>query len=115
MLAKTLAPLVCLADLPTLERASGRAPDREDAQAHGSIDRESPHHSHPSARAYGRAHAETRRRRLRFGASMTPAKRLAWLEEMLDELLSLLGRARDATRGPESRLRTADEDETTRP
>jgi len=27
---------------------------------------------------------------------MTPAERLAWLEEMLDELLPLVGRAQDA-------------------
>ena len=27
---------------------------------------------------------------------MTPAERLAWLEEMLDELLPLVGRARAA-------------------
>jgi hypothetical protein len=40
--------------------------------------------------------AGTRRRQRRAGLLMTPAERLAWLEEMLDELLPLVGRARDA-------------------
>jgi hypothetical protein len=39
-------------------------------------------------------HAETRRRQIRAGLRMTPAERLAWLEETLDELLPLVGRAR---------------------
>jgi hypothetical protein len=39
-------------------------------------------------------HAETHRRQARSGLGMTPAERLAWLEEMLDELLPLVGRAR---------------------
>jgi hypothetical protein len=47
------------------------------------------------AAGYGWSHAETRRRQLRAGLQMTPAERLAWLEEMLDELLPLVGRARD--------------------
>jgi hypothetical protein len=33
-----------------------------------------------------------------MGLLMTPAERLKWLEEMLDELLPLVGRARDAER-----------------
>lgn len=45
---------------------------------------------------FGWSRAETRRRQLRAGLQMTPAERLAWLEEMLDELLPLLGRARSA-------------------
>jgi hypothetical protein len=40
--------------------------------------------------------AGTRRRQRRAGLLMTPAERLAWLEEMLDELLPLVGRAQDA-------------------
>ncbi|MEE4270593.1 MAG: hypothetical protein V2I67_02895 [Thermoanaerobaculales bacterium] len=40
--------------------------------------------------------AGTRRRQRRAGLLMTPAERLAWLEGMLDELLPLVGRARDA-------------------
>jgi len=38
--------------------------------------------------------AETTERQLRAGQEMTPAERLDWLEEVLDELLPLLGRAR---------------------
>jgi hypothetical protein len=33
---------------------------------------------------------------------MTPAERLAWLEEMLDELLPLVGRARGGQQTPEN-------------
>jgi hypothetical protein len=40
------------------------------------------------------SHVDTRRRQIRAGMLMTPAERLAWLEEMLDELLPLVGRAR---------------------
>jgi hypothetical protein len=40
------------------------------------------------------SHIETRRRQIRAGLQMTPAERMAWLEEMLDELLPLVGRAR---------------------
>ncbi len=40
------------------------------------------------------SHEDTRRRQIRSGVLMTPAQRLAWLEEMLDELLPLVGRAR---------------------
>lgn len=43
---------------------------------------------------YGWNRSETRRRQIRAGLQMTPAERLAWLEEMLDELLPLVGRAR---------------------
>jgi hypothetical protein len=35
-------------------------------------------------------------RQRRLGLQMTPAQRLAWLEEMLDELLPLVGRAKHA-------------------
>lgn len=45
---------------------------------------------------YGWSHSDTRRRQIRAGLHMTPAERLAWLEEMLDELLPLVGRARAA-------------------
>jgi hypothetical protein len=44
------------------------------------------------------SHAETRRRQNQAGLRMTPAERLAWLEEMLDELLPLVGRARAVER-----------------
>lgn len=47
---------------------------------------------------FGWSHEETRRRQIQTGAQMTPAERLAWLEEMLDELLPLLGRARSGER-----------------
>ena len=43
---------------------------------------------------YGWSHEETRRRQIQAGAQMTPAERLSWLEEILDELLPLVGRAR---------------------
>ena len=46
-------------------------------------------------------YADTRRRQERAGLEMTPAERLAWLEEMLDELLPLLGRARGEHQTPE--------------
>lgn len=48
--------------------------------------------------AFGWSRAATSRRQRRAGLSMTPAERLDWLEEMLDELLPLLGRARRAAR-----------------
>ena len=44
------------------------------------------------------SHVDNRRRQERAGLEMTPAERLAWLEEMLDELLPLVGRAREAER-----------------
>ena len=47
---------------------------------------------------FGWTFEETRRRQMRAGLAMTPAERLAWLEEMLDELLPLVGRAREADR-----------------
>jgi hypothetical protein len=47
----------------------------------------------------GWSYAATRNRQLRQGARLTPSQRLAWLEEMLDELLPLVGRARDVSRG----------------
>lgn len=40
-------------------------------------------------------HVGTVRRQLEAGRRMTPAERLRWLEEMLDELLPLVGRARE--------------------
>lgn len=46
-------------------------------------------------------HAETRRRQARAGARLTPAERLAWLEEALDELLLLVDRARALERARE--------------
>lgn len=42
--------------------------------------------------------SETRLRQERAGLEMSPAERLAWLDEMLDELLPLVGRARAAER-----------------
>lgn len=47
---------------------------------------------------FGWSHAETRQRQVRAGTRMTPAERLAWLEEMLDELLPVVGRARAVER-----------------
>ncbi len=38
--------------------------------------------------------AATRRRQLHAGIALSPTERIAWLEEMLDELLPLLGQAR---------------------
>ena len=49
----------------------------------------------------GWTRADGRRRQLDTGLRMTPAERIAWLEETLDELLPLLGRARDAVPPPE--------------
>ena len=50
-------------------------------------------------------HEETRQRQIRAGLRMTPAERLTWLEEMLDELLPLVGRAREAGPTAEKRRR----------
>lgn len=47
--------------------------------------------------ALGWTYPETVRRQLEAGLRLTPAERLRWLEEMLDELLPLVGRARDAS------------------
>jgi len=44
----------------------------------------------------GWTRAETRQRQISAGLRMTLAERLTWLEEVLDELLPLIGRARDA-------------------
>ena len=51
---------------------------------------------------FGWTHAETRQRQIRAGLQMTPAERLAWLEETLDELLPLVGRARAVSRTREN-------------
>ncbi len=48
--------------------------------------------------SYEWSDVETRRRQSRAGVGMTPSERLAWLEEMLDELLPLVGRARAVER-----------------
>jgi len=40
--------------------------------------------------------SENRQRQLQEGLRMSPAERLAWLEEMLDELLPYVGVARTA-------------------
>ncbi len=48
----------------------------------------------------GWTRAETSRRQREVGLRMTPAERLAWLEDILDELLPLVGRARHAERRP---------------
>ncbi len=42
------------------------------------------------------SYAGNQRRQRRSGLTLTPAERLAWLEEMLDELVPLVGRARSA-------------------
>jgi len=54
---------------------------------------------------FGWTHEETRQRQIRAGLRMTPAERLTWLEEMLDELLPLVGRAREAGPTAEKRRR----------
>lgn len=54
-----------------------------------------------SDEGFGWTHADTERRRAQAGLHMTPAERLAWLEQMLDELVPLVGRAREV----ESELR----------
>ena len=51
----------------------------------------------------GWSHAETRRRQIAFGARLTPAERLAWLEDMLDEILPRLGKAPELERAPSQR------------
>lgn len=51
----------------------------------------------PPDAALGWTHEGTVRRQLEAGLRMTPAERLRWLEEMLDELLPLVGRARSAS------------------
>lgn len=43
---------------------------------------------------FGWSWSENRRRQQREGLRMSPAERLAWLEEMLDELLPYVGSAR---------------------
>jgi hypothetical protein len=48
------------------------------------------------------SHAGNRRRQQRAGLEMTPAERLEWLEQVLDELLPLVGRARDAGKRTET-------------
>jgi len=45
---------------------------------------------------HGWTYTETSRRQLEAGAHMTSAERLRWLEEMLDDLLPLVGRARES-------------------
>ncbi len=47
--------------------------------------------------SYGWDYESTRRRQQLAGAAMTPAERLRWLEEMLDELLPLVGKATATT------------------
>jgi hypothetical protein len=48
-----------------------------------------------SSEEFDWSHAGNQRRQRRVGLTLTPAERLAWLEEMLDELLPLVGRARN--------------------
>ena len=56
-------------------------------------------HEEPDPRdPFGWSRRATARRQRLAGAGMTPAERLAWLEEMLDELLPLVGQARAAER-----------------
>ena len=43
-----------------------------------------------------------RRRQARLGLQLSPAERLRWLEETMDELRRLLGRARRARLGKSS-------------
>ena len=43
--------------------------------------------------SYGWTHDETARRQRRRALGMSPAERLRWLEERLEELLPLLGTA----------------------
>jgi len=49
----------------------------------------------PADSSLGWTHEGTVRRQFEAGLRMTPAERLLWLEEMLDELLPLVGRARE--------------------
>ncbi|MCD4749879.1 MAG: hypothetical protein K8R59_10945 [Thermoanaerobaculales bacterium] len=49
---------------------------------------------------YGWTREETVRRQRAAGLAMTPAERLQWLEDRLDELLPLLGRAASPDRTP---------------
>lgn len=57
---------------------------------------------------FGWSRSDTRRRQIAAGALMTPAERLDWLEEMLDEILPLVGRARQVERAREPRDNTPD-------
>ena len=43
------------------------------------------------------------RRQVRLGLSLTPIQRLRWLEQTMEELRPLVGRARLATSSPEKR------------
>ena len=43
------------------------------------------------------------RRQVRLGLALTPAQRLRWLEQIMDELRPLVGRARLATPSSEKR------------
>ncbi|MFV2073137.1 MAG: hypothetical protein ACC742_10865 [Thermoanaerobaculales bacterium] len=48
----------------------------------------------PDPRWYGWDRAAHERRQARLGLELTPAERLRWLEETMDELRQLVGRAR---------------------
>ena len=55
----------------------------------------------PGLGEFDGSHVGNQRRQRRMGLQMTPAERLAWLEEMLDELLPLVGRARNPSKKTE--------------
>jgi hypothetical protein len=59
---------------------------------------------------HGWTFLDTDRRQLLSGLEMTPAERLAWLEEMLDELLPMLGCARRVADGSADELAEQPED-----
>ena len=48
----------------------------------------------PDPHRYGWDRAAHERRQARLGLELTPAERLRWLEETMDELRGLVGRAR---------------------
>jgi hypothetical protein len=49
----------------------------------------------PADRDFDAGYEGHQRRQARLGLSMTPAERLAWLENKLAEMRQLLGKARD--------------------
>jgi hypothetical protein len=54
---------------------------------------------------FDRGYEGHRRRQARLGLNLTPAERLRWLEQAMDELRGILGRARRAGPGRRSAAR----------
>ncbi len=95
-LEKTEATVIALDDLIALKRQVGRPTDQEDIAALESL-------REPGGEAEGGQDGEGefdrgfdghRRRQARLGLRLSPAERLRWLEETMDELRGLVRRAR---------------------